>query len=53
MATHMVAAAKKTFREITGVVVKSGLMEKTVTVRVGNTEWNPAVQKVFSLSLTK
>ena len=46
MATHMVAATKKTFTEVTGVVVKSGLMQKTATVRVGNKEWNPTVQKV-------
>ena len=48
MATHMVAAAKKTFRELQGVVVSAGLMSKTVKVRVGGLKWNARVQKVCS-----
>lgn len=47
MATHMVAAAKKTFRELQGVVVSAGLMSKTVKVRVGGLKWNARVQKHF------
>ncbi|CAK7266221.1 hypothetical protein SEPCBS119000_001910 [Sporothrix epigloea] len=48
MATHMVAAAQRTFRELQGVVVSSGLMQKTVKVRVGGREWNPIVKKHFN-----
>ncbi|KIH89094.1 hypothetical protein SPBR_07880 [Sporothrix brasiliensis 5110] len=48
MATHFVAAAKKTFRELHGVVVSSGLMQKTVKVRVGGQIWNKRVQKFFN-----
>ncbi|CAK7272838.1 hypothetical protein SEPCBS57363_005348 [Sporothrix epigloea] len=48
MATHMVAAAQRTFRELHGVVVSAGLMQKTVKVRVGGREWNPLVKKHFN-----
>ena len=50
MATHMVAAAQRTFRELHGVVVSAGLMQKTVKVRVGGREWNPLVKKVRNWS---
>lgn len=46
MATHVVAAAQRTFRELHGVVVSAGLMQKTVKVRVGGRQWNAQVQKV-------
>ena len=46
MATHMVAAARKTFRELHGVVVSAGLMDRTVKVRVGGREWNGFLKKV-------
>lgn len=48
MATHLVAAAQRTFRELHGVVVSAGLMQKTVKVRVGGQEWNKRVQKVLN-----
>lgn len=44
----MVAAAKRTFRELHGVVVSAGKMQKTVKVRVGGREWNAQVQKHFN-----
>ncbi|OAA54521.1 ribosomal protein s17 [Niveomyces insectorum RCEF 264] len=47
MATHMVAAAQRTFRELHGVVVSAGLMQKTVKVRVGGRQWVAQVQKNF------
>jgi hypothetical protein len=46
MAT-VTAAARQTFREIHGVVVSAGLMQKTVKVRVGGQRWNKQVKKVW------
>lgn len=37
----------KGFRELVGVVVNAGKMDKTVTVRVGGTKWHKGVQKYF------
>lgn len=36
----------KTFRELHGVVVSAGLMDRTVKVRVGGQKWNGFVKKV-------
>ena len=36
----------KTFRELHGVVVSAGLMDKTVKVRVGGQKWNSWLKKV-------
>jgi len=47
MATHAVAAAKTAFRELHGVVVSAGLMQKTVKVLVGGQKWNADVRKHF------
>lgn len=40
------ATARRAFRELHGVVVSAGLMQKTVKVRVGGQKWNKRVQKV-------
>jgi hypothetical protein len=50
MATTSAMAARQTFREIHGIVVSAGLMQKTVKVRVGGQRWNKQVKKVGSLS---
>lgn len=42
----------KGFRELVGVVVNAGKMDKTVTVRVGGTKWHKGVQKVNSKTNT-
>ena len=34
------------FRELVGVVVGAGRMDKTVTVRVGGTKWHQGLAKV-------
>ncbi|KAL8375786.1 hypothetical protein RB595_007077 [Gaeumannomyces hyphopodioides] len=47
MSTPMLAAAKRGFREIQGVVVSAGLMDRTVKVRVGGRVWNDQVKKHF------
>ncbi|KAK4185276.1 hypothetical protein QBC35DRAFT_504010 [Podospora australis] len=39
--------AVKTFRELHGVVVTAGLMDKTVKVRVGGQKWNKFLKKHF------
>lgn len=41
------SAAKRVTRELHGVVVSAGLMQKTVKVRVGGRKWNSQVQKVW------
>ena len=46
MATPATLAARHVFRELHGVVVSSGLMDKTVKVRVGGKKYNPRVQQV-------
>ena len=46
MATQATKAARLVFREVHGVVVSSGLMERTVKVRVGGQKWDPRVQRV-------
>jgi small subunit ribosomal protein S17 len=40
------ASVRKTFRELHGIVVTAGLMQKTVKVRVGGQKWNKQLQKV-------
>ncbi|KAL2170396.1 hypothetical protein VTG60DRAFT_4882 [Thermothelomyces hinnuleus] len=50
MAQPVSQAAKtayRTFRELHGVVVTAGTMDKTVKVRVGGQRWNSFVQKFF------
>ncbi|KAH6844895.1 hypothetical protein B0I37DRAFT_378612 [Chaetomium sp. MPI-CAGE-AT-0009] len=39
--------AYRTFRELHGVVVTAGLMDKTVKVRVGGQKWNGFLKKYF------
>jgi small subunit ribosomal protein S17 len=49
MAQPVAQAAKKafrTFRELHGVVISAGLMDKTVKVRVGGQKWNAFLKKV-------
>ncbi|KAH6649655.1 hypothetical protein F5144DRAFT_553690 [Chaetomium tenue] len=46
-ATHVAKTAYRTFRELHGVVVTAGLMDKTVKVRVGGQKWNGFLQKYF------
>ncbi|KAL2109569.1 hypothetical protein VUR80DRAFT_2313 [Thermomyces stellatus] len=48
MLSPFTAAAKRVTRELHGVVVSAGLMQKTVKVRVGGRKWNSQVQKSFS-----
>ncbi|AEO67756.1 uncharacterized protein THITE_2116766 [Thermothielavioides terrestris NRRL 8126] len=50
MAQPAVQAAKtafRRFRELHGVVISAGLMDKTVKVRVGGQKWNNWVKKFF------
>ena len=47
MASTVAAAARKSFRELHGVVVTAGLMQRTVKVRVGGQAWNGKLKKVF------
>ncbi|KAL2889059.1 hypothetical protein HOO65_030560 [Ceratocystis lukuohia] len=49
MTSPFVAAARRVTRELHGVVVSSGLMDKTVKVRVGTQKWNSRVSKWFSV----
>ncbi|KAJ4291513.1 hypothetical protein N0V88_006110 [Collariella sp. IMI 366227] len=37
----------RTFRELHGVVISAGLMDKTVKVRVGGQKWNAWIKKFF------
>jgi len=46
MASTVAAAARKSFRELHGVVVTAGLMQRTVKVRVGGQAWNGKLKKV-------
>ncbi|PQE24612.1 ribosomal s17 protein [Rutstroemia sp. NJR-2017a BVV2] len=41
------AAAKHVPREITAVVISSGLMHKTVKARIGQQKWNNHIRKVY------
>ncbi|KAI1082654.1 nucleic acid-binding protein [Whalleya microplaca] len=51
MASELAAAAANTARrvgkEMHGVVVSAGLMDKTVKVKLGGLRWEPRVQKYF------
>ena len=54
MAQPVAQAAKTTirkFRELHGVVVSAGLMDKTVKVRVGGQKWDSFLKKVGPLLL--
>ncbi|KAK4099946.1 nucleic acid-binding protein [Parathielavia hyrcaniae] len=46
-ATQMAKQAVRTFRELHGVVISAGLMDKTVKVRVGGQKWNSFLKKFF------
>ncbi len=46
LATAAGGVARKTFRELHGVVLTAGLMEKTVKVRVAGQKWNNFLKKV-------
>lgn len=50
MSSQFVKAARRVTHELHGVVVSSGLMEKTVKVRVGGQKWNKIVNKVSGFS---
>ena len=45
-ATKTVQKTYQTFREIHGVVVSAGLIDKTVKVLVGGQRWNKFIKKV-------
>ncbi|KAL1881376.1 hypothetical protein VTK73DRAFT_4383 [Phialemonium thermophilum] len=47
MASTFLNTARQTFRELHGVVVSAGLMQRTVKVRVGGQKWNGKVKKFF------
>jgi small subunit ribosomal protein S17 len=52
-AAQAARATVRKFRELHGVVVSAGLMDKTVKVRVGGQKWNNWVKKVrLCLSLS-
>lgn len=51
-AARAATATFKTFRELHGVVVSAGLMDKTVKVRVGGLKWNNFLKKVGHPSLS-
>lgn len=46
MLSPFTRAAQRVTRELHGVVVSAGVMQKTVKVRVGGRKWNSQVQKV-------
>ncbi|PKS07064.1 hypothetical protein jhhlp_005661 [Lomentospora prolificans] len=48
MLSPFTRAAQRVTRELHGIVVSAGLMQKTVKVRVGGRKWNSQVQKWFS-----
>ncbi|KAF9767319.1 hypothetical protein IL306_000140 [Fusarium sp. DS 682] len=48
MSSQVAKAARRVTRELHGVVVSAGLMEKTVKVRVGGQKWNKIVNKWFA-----
>ncbi|KAK5653582.1 hypothetical protein OQA88_8844 [Cercophora sp. LCS_1] len=52
VATKAAEAARKSFREMHGVVVTAGLMSKTVKVQVGAQKWNNFVKKYFNAPKT-
>ncbi|KAK4124202.1 nucleic acid-binding protein [Parathielavia appendiculata] len=45
--TQMAKKVIRTFRELHGVVISAGLMDKTVKVRVGGQKWNSFLKKFF------
>lgn len=48
MSTPVAKAALRVKHELRGVVVSSGLMDKTVKVRVGGSKWNKIVHKWYA-----
>lgn len=46
MSSAVAKAARRVQHELHGIVVSSGLMDKTVKVRVGSQKWNKVVNKV-------
>ncbi|KAK4237214.1 hypothetical protein C8A03DRAFT_16222 [Achaetomium macrosporum] len=46
-AAQAAKSAFRKFRELHGVVISAGLMDKTVKVRVGGQKWNSFVKKFF------
>ncbi|KAK3375967.1 hypothetical protein B0T24DRAFT_523513 [Lasiosphaeria ovina] len=47
-----ITAATKSFRELHGVVVSAGLMDRTVKVTVGGQKWNNFLKKFFKAPQT-
>ncbi|KAK1474498.1 ribosomal protein S17 [Colletotrichum tamarilloi] len=48
MSAQTMAQARAVVRELNGVVVSAGLMQKTVKVRVGGQQWKQKFQKMFT-----
>ncbi|KAH8169049.1 ribosomal protein s17 domain-containing protein [Sarocladium implicatum] len=48
MSSQVATAARRVNRDIRGVVVSAGLMDKTVKVRVGAQKWNKIINKHFA-----
>ncbi|TDZ19745.1 37S ribosomal protein S17 [Colletotrichum sidae] len=48
MSSQTQTAVRQVFRELHGIVVSAGRMQKTVKVRVGGQQWNQKVQKMFT-----
>ncbi|KAI1333468.1 nucleic acid-binding protein [Xylariaceae sp. FL0016] len=47
MATEVAAVARRAAKELHGIVVSAGLMDKTVKVKLGGQRWEQRVQKYF------
>ncbi|KAI5857291.1 nucleic acid-binding protein [Durotheca rogersii] len=45
--TAAITTARHTAKELHGIVVSAGLMDKTVKVKLGGLRWEPRVQKYF------
>lgn len=46
MASEIAAGMRRAAREMHGIVVSAGFMDKTVKVRLGGQRWEPRVHKV-------
>ncbi|KAI8627549.1 hypothetical protein F5Y19DRAFT_170755 [Xylariaceae sp. FL1651] len=47
MASEIAAGVRRAAKEMHGIVVSAGLMDKTVKVRLGGQRWEPRVHKWF------
>ena len=48
MASEIAAGLRRATKELHGIVVSAGLMDKTVKVRLGGQRWEQRVHKVCS-----